>query len=149
MLLVVNAGAVLESDEQQGLAHFLEHMAFNGTEHFKAGELASFFQLLGMELGHDVNAFTTFDHTIYGLEFWESDEALRRKGLLFLRDIADGILFEASEIDKERNVILSELRSRDGLAYRAEVASYQTFFYKMLIPLDQNIYINNYNLYKN
>ncbi len=128
MKLLVLTGSIEETDEELGIAHFIEHMAFNGTEHFKAGELASFFQLLGMELGHDVNAFTTFDHTIYGLEFWESNEALLRKGLLFLRDIADGILFEASEIDKERNVILSELRSRDGLAYRAEVASYQTFF---------------------
>jgi len=128
MKLLVLTGSIEETDEELGIAHFIEHMAFNGTEHFKAGELASFFQLLGMELGQDVNAFTTFDHTIYGLEFWENDEALIRKGLLFLRDIADGILFEASEIDKERNVILSELRSRDGLAYRAEVASYQTFF---------------------
>ena len=61
--LVVNAGSVLETDEQQGIAHLVEHMAFNGTEHFKAGELASFFQLLGMELGHDINAFTTFMNT--------------------------------------------------------------------------------------
>ena len=128
MKLLVLAGSIEETEEELGIAHFIEHMAFNGTKHFKAGELASFFQLLGMELGHDVNAFTTFDHTIYGLEFWESNEALLKKGLLFLRDIADGILFDASEIDKERNVILSELRSRDGLAYRAEVASYQIFF---------------------
>lgn len=128
MKLLVLTGSIEETDEELGIAHFIEHMAFNGTEHFKAGELASFFQLLGMELGHDINAFTTFDHTIYGLEFWESNEPLFRKGLLFLRDIADGILFENSEINKERSVILSELRSRDGLAYRAELASYQTFF---------------------
>ena len=128
MKFLILTGSIEETEENLGIAHFIEHMAFNGTRHFDAGELASFFQQLGMELGQDVNALTAFDHTVYGLEFWESNESLLRKGLLFFRDIADGIKFETAEIDKERNVILSELRSRDGLSYRAEVASYQVIF---------------------
>ena len=128
MKLLVHVGSVEENEDQLGIAHFIEHMAFNGTRHFQAGELASFFQQLGMEYGRDINATTSFDQTVYGLELWENNEGLLRKSLLLLRDIADGVLFESSEIDKERKVILSEMRGRDGISFRAEVDAYQLFF---------------------
>ncbi len=126
--LLVQVGSVEETEEELGIAHFIEHMAFNGTEHFKPGELASFFQQVGMEYGKDLNAVTSFDHTLYSLDFWENDEELLKKGLLFLRDIADGVLFNGPEIDMERKVVLSEMRSRDGLAYRTQVDSFKLFF---------------------
>lgn len=126
--LLVLTGSVEETEEELGIAHFIEHMAFNGSKHFEPGELASFFQQAGMEYGKDLNAVTAFDYTLYSLNFWENDDELLKNGLLFFRDIADGILFKATEIDMERKVILSEMRSRDGLAYRAKVDSFKLFF---------------------
>ncbi len=126
--LLTLVGSIEETEEELGIAHFIEHMAFNGTRNFKPGELASFFQQLGMEYGKDLNAVTAFDYTLYSLDFWENEEKLLKNGLLFLRDIGDGILFPEREIDMERKVILSEMRSRDGLAFRAKVDSFKLFF---------------------
>lgn len=128
MKLLVLVGSIEEEEDELGIAHFIEHMAFNGTRHFEAGELLSFFQQVGMQYGTDINAMTTFDHTSYALELWENDETVIRKSLMLLRDIADGVLFEESEIDKERKVIMSELRGRDGLEYRTIVAAYKLFY---------------------
>ena len=128
MRLVVLVGSMEETDRELGIAHFLEHMAFNGTRHFEADELISFLQSLGMEHGYDVNATTSFDHTFYSLEYWDNEAALLNKGLLLLRDICDGISFDPSEIEKERKVILSEMRGRDGLTYRAQVDAYKLIF---------------------
>ena len=145
--LLVLAGSVEEREEELGLAHFIEHMAFNGSRNFEPGELASFFQQAGMEYGKDLNAVTTFDYTLYGLEFWENDEELLKKGLLFLRDIGDGIRFPEREIDMERKVILSEMRSRDGMVYRAKVDSFKLFFkgltFTKRLPIGTTERINN------
>ncbi|RFM28871.1 M16 family metallopeptidase [Deminuibacter soli] len=112
--LAVNAGSILEDNDQQGLAHFTEHMAFNGSTHFKKNELVSYLQTLGIEFGADLNAYTSFDETIYILPVPLSDPANLEKGMQVLQDWAGGLSYEASEIDAERNVVLEESRMGKG-----------------------------------
>lgn len=118
MRLVVNAGSVLETDDQQGLAHFCEHMAFNGSEHFHKNELVKFLESIGMRFGADLNAYTSFDETVYMLELPMDDEDVVTRGMQVLVDWANNLSFENEEIDKERGVILEEWRSRKGAASR-------------------------------
>lgn len=119
--LCVNAGSLMERDDQQGLAHFLEHMAFNGTTHFPAGQMVEYFQRLGMGFGSDTNAHTSFRETVYQLELPNAETATLDQGFKLFRDYADGMLLGAAEIDKERGVILSEKRSRDSPEWRSFV----------------------------
>ncbi len=116
--LVVQAGSLMETEEQRGLAHFLEHMAFNGTRGFGPGEMVEYFQRLGMAFGADTNASTGFDRTMYKLELPDGNERLRNESLHLLRDYADGILFGPGEIEKERGIILAEKVSRDTVDFR-------------------------------
>jgi len=121
--LNVQAGSLHETDEQQGLAHFLEHMLFNGTTHFPAGKLVEYFQSIGMSFGGDTNAHTTYDETVYHILLpGNSDEEID-KGLLVMSDYARGALLPESEVERERGVILSEKRSRDSASYRTHVAT--------------------------
>lgn len=119
--LYVDAGSLMEEDDQQGLAHFLEHMAFNGTKHFPAGEMVEYFQRMGMAFGSHTNAHTSFRETVYKLELPNAQPATLDEGFRLLRDYADGMLLGAPEIDKERGVILSEKRSRDSPDWRSFV----------------------------
>jgi len=116
--LAVNAGSILEDDDQQGLAHFTEHMCFNGSKHFKKNDLVSYLQSIGVQFGNDLNAATGFDQTIYMLPVPSDDEAKLDSGLLVIRDWAGDVSFEGSEIDKERGVILEELRLGQGAQQR-------------------------------
>ncbi|MBC2603597.1 M16 family metallopeptidase [Puniceicoccus vermicola] len=116
--LVVQAGSLMETEEQRGLAHFLEHMAFNGTRNFASGEMVEYFQRLGMAFGADTNASTGFDRTQYKLELPNGDPDLRTESLRLLRDYADGVLLASEEIEKERGIILSEKNSRDTVDFR-------------------------------
>ena len=122
--LLVQAGSLHETDEQAGLAHFLEHMAFNGTQHFPPGEMIEYFQRLGMAFGADTNAFTSFNETVYQLELPQAEPQLLNDGLRLFRDYADRMLLDPIEIDKERGVILSEKKSRDSIRYRNFIAKY-------------------------
>src|ERR1700688_1295956 len=108
--LVVNAGSVLEDDDQRGLAHFVEHMSFNGTTHFPKQEVAGFMQSLGMRFGAHVNAHTSFDETVYELQIPTDNLAVIDPSLLILEDWAHNVSFEPVDIDKERGVILEEWR---------------------------------------
>ncbi len=117
--LLVESGSVNESDRQKGLAHTIEHMAFNGTRNFSAGEMVEYFQRLGMDFGADTNAHTWWRETVYKLELPNSEEALLRDGLRLLRDYADGILFDEEEVEKEKGVVLSELRDRSGADFQS------------------------------
>jgi len=112
--LVVNTGSIMEDPDQQGLAHFMEHMNFNGTEHYQKNELVSFLQSIGVEFGADLNAYTSFDQTVYILPIPLSDTSNFRKGLQVLRDWAGGALLSNDEIDKERGVVLEESRLGKG-----------------------------------
>src|SRR6202171_3755159 len=108
--LVVNAGSVLEDDDQRGLAHFVEHMSFNGTVHFPKQEVAGFMQSLGMRFGAHVNAHTSFDETVYQLQVPTDNPAVIAPSLLILEDWAHDVSFDPVDIDKERGVILEEWR---------------------------------------
>ena len=112
--LVVNAGSILETDKQVGLAHFVEHMAFNGTEHFKKNELVNFLEKSGVNFGADLNAYTSFDETVYELQVPTDSPMVYRQGMQILEDWAHGVSFEQEEIDKERGVIVEEWRLGRG-----------------------------------
>ncbi|MBK5272803.1 MAG: insulinase family protein, partial [Bacteroidia bacterium] len=114
MRLAVNAGSVLEDNDEQGLAHFTEHMGFNGSKHFKKNELVSFLQKIGTQFGADLNAYTGFDETVYILPIPLSDTGNLRKGMLVLQDWAAGLTFDNQEIDGERGVVLEESRLGKG-----------------------------------
>ena len=114
----VATGSLNEQDGQEGLAHYLEHMAFNGTQHFPAGELVKYFESIGLRFGQHQNAFTSFDQTTYTLTLPNTQAETIDKGLLFLSDVAFGMLLSPKEIDKERNVILEEKRARKGVRQR-------------------------------
>ena len=114
MLLVVNAGAVLETDEQQGLAHFVEHMAFNGTKNFPKQDLVDYLESIGMDFGPDLNAYTSFDETVYMLKVPTDDKEKLEKGFQILGDWAHNLSLDNEEIDKERGVVIEEWRLRGG-----------------------------------
>ncbi|MFP4444966.1 MAG: M16 family metallopeptidase [Desulfosudaceae bacterium] len=116
--LVIAAGSFHEKKEERGLAHYLEHMLFNGTTHFPPGELVKYFQSIGMRFGNDANASTGFLQTVYDLDLPAGDRQSLAKGLLVMSDYARGALLKESEVDKERNIILAEKRTRDSVAYR-------------------------------
>ncbi len=116
--LVVNAGSVLEDEDQLGLAHFAEHMAFNGTEDFDADEIVAYLESLGMRFGPDVNAYTSFEETVYRLQVQTDQPGKLESGFHILEQWAHKILFEEEEIDKERGVIYEEWRQGRGAAAR-------------------------------
>ncbi len=120
--LAIRVGSIYENDNQRGLAHFLEHMAFNGSRHFPAANVVEFFQKLGMEFGGDTNASTGFDRTIYQLELPDTKPATLHESLTFLADVAGGLTLDPGEIDKERGIILSEKRARDSVGLRTFLA---------------------------
>jgi zinc protease len=116
--LAVNAGSILEREDQQGLAHFLEHMAFNGTKNFKKNELVSYLQSIGVRFGADLNAYTSFNETVYILPIPTENKELVDKGLLVLSDWASAIELTPEEVNKERGVVLEELRLGKGADQR-------------------------------
>lgn len=112
--LVVNAGSLLESEKQQGLAHFVEHMAFNGTAHFEKNELIQYLQTSEVKFGAHLNAYTSFDETVYKLFVPTDDTEVWDNAFLILQDWAMGLSFDAEEIDKERGIVVEEWRSGQG-----------------------------------
>lgn len=115
--LVVNAGSALEDDDQRGIAHLLEHMAFNGTEHFAGNEMVRVIEGLGARFGPHLNAHTSFDETVYKLTV-PSDPASVEIGLQVLADWAGGMTLSTEEIEAERGVVLEEWRTRQGAGDR-------------------------------
>jgi zinc protease len=120
--LVVKAGSILEDEDQRGLAHFVEHMAFNGSTHFKRHEIVSYLQSLGMRFGADLNAYTSFDETWYLLPVPTARQEDIDKGFTILEDWAHGIAFNEADIDRERSVILEEARTHKGAGERVNRA---------------------------
>ena len=112
--LAVNAGSVLENDNQLGLAHFMEHMGFNGSKHFPKNELVDFLQKTGVDFGADLNAYTSFDETVYILSLPTEDATMVDKGFTVLEDWAFNNLLDKTEIEKERGVVLEESRLSKG-----------------------------------
>ena len=116
--LAIKAGSILETDEQVGLAHFMEHMNFNGTENFKKNELVDYLQGIGIEFGADLNAYTSFDETVYILPIPSDDPQKLDKGFQILHDWAGNALLTDKDIDDERGVVIEEYRTRLGAATR-------------------------------
>lgn len=116
--LAVKAGSLFEEDDQQGLAHFIEHMAFNGSAHFKPGELVSYFEAAGARLGPHVNAYTSFDETVYMLDLPADRQDVVNKGLEAMADFAGGLDLDPEQVDKERGVVVEEWRGRLGAGTR-------------------------------
>jgi zinc protease len=116
--LVVNAGSILEDQQQRGLAHFMEHMNFNGSKHFPKNELVDYLQQVGVKFGADLNAYTSFDETVYMLPISSDDPQIVEKGFTVLEDWAGNNLLDKTEIDKERGVVLEESRLSKGAQER-------------------------------
>jgi len=112
LYLVNKVGSILETDAQQGLAHFTEHMAFNGTRDFPKNQLVDFLQKSGVKFGADLNAYTSFDETVYQLPLPTDSAAVFEKGFNILANWAGYVTFDPAEIDKERGVVLEEARLR-------------------------------------
>lgn len=112
--LVVKAGAILENDDQQGLAHFMEHMNFNGTKNFQKNELVSYLQSIGVQFGADLNAYTAFDQTVYILPIPTDKPGNLEKGFQIIEDWAHNALLTDKDIDEERGVVLEESRLGKG-----------------------------------
>src|SRR5689334_7366706 len=127
--LAVKAGSLNEADDQQGLAHLIEHMAFNGSTHFKPGEMFAYFERVGARLGPHVNAYTSFDETVYMLDLPTDNPEVVAKGLLALSDDAGGLLLEKTEVDKERPVVIEEWRLGLGAGSRVRDKQFPVIFW--------------------
>ena len=117
--LIVKAGSNMEEDDQKGVAHFVEHLAFNGSEHFEKNSLVDYFESIGMNYGADLNAYTSFEETVFKLEVPADDIEMLKTGLLVLHDWACSLTFDQTELDKERGVIVEEWRLSQGADGRA------------------------------
>ncbi|MDZ7633368.1 MAG: pitrilysin family protein [Bacteroidales bacterium] len=148
--IIQNVGAVLEKDNQNGLAHFLEHMALNGTEHFPGKSLLSTLERHGVAFGRNINAYTSFDETVYNL----SDVPVDKPGLidtclLILADWSDFLTLAEDEINKERGVIVEEWRSRRDASWRMMTKMLPVLFegsqYAVRDVLGDTAVINNFS----
>ncbi|QHS58402.1 M16 family metallopeptidase [Chitinophaga agri] len=118
--LVNKVGSILEDEDQLGLAHFMEHMNFNGTTHFKKNDLIDYLQKAGVRFGADLNAYTSFDETVYQLPIPTDNPAMVGKGLNIMRDWAQEAILDPGDVDKERGVILEEKRLKEGVGARMQ-----------------------------
>jgi len=147
--LAVKAGSVLEDDDQRGLAHFVEHMAFNGTRNFPGNAVGTFMQSIGVRFGAHVNAHTSFDETVYELQIPTDNPRVIDRSLLILEDFAHNVTFESREIDQERGVILEEWRLGLGAGERINNAQFPLLLkgsrYADRLPIGQPEIIRNVN----
>ncbi len=147
--LVVNAGSVCEDDDQQGLAHFTEHMAFNGTKNFPKHALINFLESIGMKFGADLNAYTSFDETVYMLEIPADNPAYLDTALLILHDWSHYLSLETKEINDERGVILEEWRLGRGANDRLMRKTFPVIVanskYAKRLPIGKPDLIRNFN----
>ncbi len=146
--LVVNAGSILEDDNQQGLAHFVEHMGFNGTKNFKKHELIDYLESIGMKFGPEVNAYTSFDQTVYMIDVPTDSLPTVEKGIQILEEWAHNVSFEDDEVDKERGVIVEEWRLGRGAGARIRDKQFPILFqnsqYAVRLPIGKKEIIENF-----
>ncbi len=139
--LAVNAGSILEDEDQQGLAHFLEHMAFNGTERFAEPELVRYLESVGTRFGPDLNAYTSFDETVYILQVPTDSADVFTTGLDVLREWAGRIVLADSAVDRERGVVLEEWRIGRGAQQRIQRQQFPVIYagsqYAERLPIGQ------------
>ncbi|HVG11164.1 MAG TPA: insulinase family protein [Thermoanaerobaculia bacterium] len=139
--LVVNAGSVLEDEDQRGLAHLVEHMAFNGSQAFEHQDLVRYLESIGMRFGADVNAYTGFDETVYTLTVPTDRPEYVEQSLRILKDWADGLTFDPEELAKERGVVVEEWRLGRGASARMDDQQFPILFqgsrYAERLPIGQ------------
>ena len=112
-------GSAAEADDEQGLAHFIEHMAFNGTTNVPEGEMVKMLERLGLSFGADTNASTGYTQTQYKLDLPKADPALIERALFLMRETASEILFDPKAVDAERGVVISEMRERENFGFQS------------------------------
>ncbi|MXV49535.1 insulinase family protein [Pedobacter sp. HMF7647] len=148
LYLVVKAGSILETDQQQGLAHFMEHMSFNGTRHYPKNELVNYLQKSGIRFGADLNAYTSFDETVYQLPLPTDSADVFKNGIQIMRDWAQDASLDPSEIDKERGVVLEEKRLGKGAQQRMQNKYLPMIFngsrYSTRIPIGTEEVLKNF-----
>ena len=147
--LVINAGSVLEDDDQKGLAHFVEHMLFNGTRRFAKNDIVSYLESIGVRFGADLNAYTGFDETVYILPVPTDKEGLVERSFDVLEDWAGGALFDSTEVVKERGVVLEEWRSGLGAGARIRDKQFPVLFsgsrYAVRLPIGDTTILKTAN----
>lgn len=145
--LVVNAGSIQEDSDQLGLAHLVEHMAFNGTSNYEGHEIINYLESTGMHFGADINAYTSFDETVYKINIPADDPEMLRKGLDILKEWAFEISFLDEEIDKERGVVYEEWRVGRGADSRMRDKYFPVLFsgsrYATRLPIGDMDIVNN------
>jgi len=148
MYLVNNVGSVLEDEDQRGLAHFMEHMNFNGTKHFPHNELVDYLQKAGVRFGADINAYTSFDETVYQLPIPSNNPEILKGGMEIMRDWADEALLDPTEIDKERGVVLEEKRLGKGAGERMRRVYWPVLLensrYAVRVPIGLDTVLDNF-----
>ena len=147
--LVVNVGSINEDDDQQGLAHMAEHMAFNGTKNFKKNDIVSFLQDIGVGFGNDLNAYTSFDETVYILPIPTDKPGNLEKGFQVLEDWSHQVTYLTDDINGERAIILEESRLGKGAGDRMFKKIYPRLFagskYAKRLPIGVDSIIKNFN----
>jgi len=148
MYLVNKAGSVLEEEDQRGLAHFMEHMEFNGTLHFPHNQLVDYLQRAGLRFGADINAYTSFDETVYQLPLPSDKPGILDTGILIMHDWAQSALLDPVEIDKERGVVLEEKRLGKGAAERMQRQYWPVLLnhsrYAFRVPIGLDTVLDNF-----
>ena len=146
--LANKVGSILENEEQRGLAHFLEHMSFNGTTHFPKNELVDYLQKSGVRFGADLNAYTSFDETVYQLPLPTDKPDILKNGIQIMRDWANGATLDPNEINKERGVVLEEKRLGKGKEERLRMQYWPTLLnnsrYAERVPIGLEPVIQNF-----
>nr|WP_253906463.1 M16 family metallopeptidase [Chitinophaga sp. SYP-B3965] len=147
--LVNKAGSILEDDDQRGLAHFLEHMNFNGTKHFPKNKLVDYLQKAGVSFGADLNAYTFFDETVYKLPIPTEDPAMVKSAVQIMRDWAQEATLDPAEIEKERGIILEEERltkgAKDRMMRRYLPMLFNNSRYAERLPIGLDEILKNFN----
>jgi zinc protease len=146
--LVNKVGSVLETDDQRGLAHFMEHMSFNGTAHFPKNELINYLQKAGVRFGADINAYTGYDETVYELPIPSENPERVKNTIEIMHDWAHGATLDPEEINKERGVVLEEKRLGKGAGERMQYTYYPLVLnnsrYASRIPIGTDEVLNNF-----
>ncbi|HMI54592.1 MAG TPA: pitrilysin family protein, partial [Gemmatimonadaceae bacterium] len=146
--LVVNAGSVLEDEDQRGLAHMVEHMAFRGTKRFAKNQISSYLESVGMRYGPDINAFTSFDETVYMITIPTDTSAIVDKGFQILSEWAHSVAFDPDQIEKERPVVIEEWRLGQGAENRMQNKWFPVLFagsrYAERIPIGLKSVLETY-----
>lgn len=147
--LALDVGSILETDSEQGLAHFVEHMAFNGTKHFAKQELWDYLERVGLRIGADLNAHTSFDETVYKLTVPTDSTQIMESAMQIFEDWAHGVSFESEEIDKERGVVIEEWRRGQGantrMLYKQLPALFAGSRYAERIPIGQKAVLDTFD----